>query len=87
MYVSFRRGALNYVLNDIPVFFVSFLKNTCKGLEESNLNQRMFLWGGVNEDSKIYWVSWVDVCKPKSKDGLMVKYLCLINLSLLEKWR
>lgn len=49
--------------------------------------QRRFLWGGVKEDSKISWVSWVNVCKPKSKDGLGVRDLLCVNLSLLAKLR
>ncbi|KHN07296.1 hypothetical protein glysoja_027386, partial [Glycine soja] len=28
--------------------------------------QRKFIWGGEGERSKIAWVSWKSICKPKS---------------------
>jgi hypothetical protein len=37
--------------------------------------------------SKIPWVSWGDVCRPKKERGLGVKDLKSFNLSLLAKWR
>lgn len=46
-----------------------------------------FLWEGVKEDSKIAWVQWVDVCKPKKFGDLGVCDLWLVKLDLLGKWR
>lgn len=46
---------------------------------------RRFLWGGVIEGSKISWVKWEDVCKPKNLWGLSVCDLRLVNLALLGK--
>lgn len=37
--------------------------------------------------SKIPWVNWDDVCKSKSRGGLEVKDLWMINFSLLMKWK
>jgi hypothetical protein len=31
--------------------------------------QRNFLWGGASNKSKIAWVKWVDVCRPKEEGG------------------
>ncbi|GAU45708.1 hypothetical protein TSUD_86840 [Trifolium subterraneum] len=36
---------------------------------------------------KIPWVSWKDVCRPKSEGGLGVRDLKWFNVSLLAKWR
>jgi hypothetical protein len=49
--------------------------------------QREFLWGGVNGGRKISWVKWSVVCLEKSKGGLGVRDIRLVNLSLLAKWR
>jgi hypothetical protein len=49
--------------------------------------QRNFLWGGSNNTSKIAWVKWCDLCRPKECGGLGNKNLRLVNVSLLTKWR
>jgi hypothetical protein len=49
--------------------------------------QRKFLWSGLSNRSKISWVKWSNVCKPKSDGGLGVRDLRLTNISLLAKWR
>ncbi|MCH82018.1 ribonuclease H protein [Trifolium medium] len=49
--------------------------------------QREFLWGGVRGGKKVSWIKWSVVCKAKSKGGLGVRDVSLVNLSLLAKWR
>jgi hypothetical protein len=49
--------------------------------------QRNFLWGGLSTRRRINWVKWADICKTKKEGGLGIKDLCLMNLSLLAKWR
>ncbi|GAU40296.1 hypothetical protein TSUD_362760 [Trifolium subterraneum] len=49
--------------------------------------QREFLWGGVRGGNKVSWVKWAVVCKDKSKGGLGVRDVRIVNLSLLAKWR
>lgn len=41
----------------------------------------------MNGGRKISWVRWKSVCQPKSKGGLGVRDIRLVNLSLLAKWR
>lgn len=43
--------------------------------------------GGVDEESKINWVKWSDVCKPKDHGGLGIKDWRLFNMALLGKWQ
>lgn len=74
------------MINVIPIFFLSYLKMPIKAWRKIDQIQRRFLWRGFKGDSKIYWISWDDVCKPKSKCGLWVRDLRLVNLSILIKW-
>ena len=48
--------------------------------------QRDFLWGGRALERKPHLVSWSIVCLDKSKGGLGVRDLLLLNKSLLCKW-
>lgn len=43
----------------------------------------MVVWGGVWV-IKVSWVKWSNVGKPKSKGGLGVRDLRLVNFDLLE---
>ncbi|XP_057425977.1 uncharacterized protein LOC130719370 [Lotus japonicus] len=47
----------------------------------------LFLWGGSDEDRKVAWVNWEDLCNPKSAGGLGIRDLECFNLALLGKWR
>jgi len=49
--------------------------------------QSDFLWGGTRGRRKLCWVKWRVVCQPRSKGGLGVRDIRLVNLSLLLKWR
>ncbi|MCH83867.1 ribonuclease H protein, partial [Trifolium medium] len=66
-YLSFggRIVMVNAVLNAIPIFYLSFLKMSVKVWREVVKIQRKFLWGGLSNRTKISWVKWDDVCKPK----------------------
>jgi len=41
----------------------------------------------VGGGKKISWVKWEAVCQQKSKGGLGVKDIRVMNMSLLAKWR
>jgi hypothetical protein len=79
---------INSVLYAIPIFYLSFFKlPSCVRLEIIQI-QRNFLWGGTSGDgSKIPWVKWLDVCRPKKEGGLGIKDLKVFNFSLIAKWR
>ncbi|GAU18134.1 hypothetical protein TSUD_248350 [Trifolium subterraneum] len=88
-YVSLggRVVLLNSVLAAIPIFYLSLFKMPV-GVWKKIVNlQRRFLWGGVAGSSKIPWVNWRDVCRPKKEGGLGVKDLRIMNISLLAKWK
>jgi hypothetical protein len=78
---------LNSVLNSIPIFYLSFFKMPIKVVKKMKGIQRRFLWGGVGDNKKVCWVKWRNVCQPKSKGGLGVRDIKLVNISLLAKWK
>lgn len=78
---------LNSVLNSIPIFYLSYLKMPVRVIKKVEGIQRRFLWGGVGGPNKICWVKWRKICQPKSKGGLGVRDIKLVNLSLLAKWK
>jgi len=78
---------LNSVLNAIPIFYLSFLKIPAKVLKLVIRIQKEFLWGGVSGGRKVCWVKWKKICQPRSKGGLGVRDVKLVNLSLLAKWK
>lgn len=77
---------INFLLNVIPIFFMSFLEMLVEVWKKLVQIQRRFLWGGVKGESKISWVSWVDICKSNSKGSLGARDLHMVNLALLDKW-
>jgi exonuclease III len=89
-YVSLggRVVLINSVLASIPIFYLSYMKLP-SGVRKAIIRlQRNFLWGtSASGESKIPWVRWSDVCRPKKDGGLGVKDLKIFNLSLLAKWR
>lgn len=91
-----RRRALSFegcifllksVLTTMPLFYLSFYRlpkavaHTISGL------MWKFLWDGSKEESKICWMSWAQVCRPKECGGLGIKDLEKFNTALLGKWR
>ncbi|GAU09987.1 hypothetical protein TSUD_393040 [Trifolium subterraneum] len=49
------------------------------------IKRRLGSWR--NKYSKICWVKWDDICRPKKEAGLGLRDLRLVNSSLLAKWR
>jgi hypothetical protein len=78
---------INAVLNAIPIFYLSYLKMPKKVWKELVKIQRVFLWAGLSKNTKICWVRWEVICRPKKEGGLGVRDLRLVNISLLAKWK
>lgn len=76
---------LNSVLKSIPTSYLSFLKIPIRVIKSIIYIEREFIWGGVRGDCKINRFSWRWICLPKSKGGLGVKDMKLVNISLLTK--
>ncbi|KAF1869220.1 hypothetical protein Lal_00048502 [Lupinus albus] len=78
---------LNSVHANIPTYLLYLYKAPKKVLAKLVNLQRRFLWGNKRGDKGIVWVSWAEVCKPKSLGGLWVKNLAHFNDALLGKWK
>jgi hypothetical protein len=78
---------LNSVLSAIPIFYLSFMMMPAKVWKEVVKIQRNFLWSGLDKKTKICWVKWDLVTKPKDEGGLGVRDLRRVNLSLLANWQ
>ena len=73
------------VAQAIPSYTMSsFLlpKSLCEDLERE---MRSFWWGQKQQETKIAWVGWKKMCKPKSLGGMGFRNLQAFNLALLAK--
>ena len=81
-----RLTLIRSTLSSLPIYFLSLFrmpKTVCSRLEKI---QRDFLWGGGNHERKPHLVNWKTVCQEKSRGGLGVRGLSLMNQALLCKW-
>ena len=81
-----RLTLIRSTLSSLPIYFLSLFrmpKRVCARLEKI---QRDFLWGGGNLDRKPHLVNWKTVCLAKSRGGLGVRGLSVMNQALLCKW-
>lgn len=76
---------IKVVTHAIPTYMISCFqlpKSLCKDLEKM---MRSFWWGQKQQESKMAWVSWKTMCKPKSLRGMGFRNLQAFNLALLAK--
>ncbi|GMI72472.1 hypothetical protein HRI_000916500 [Hibiscus trionum] len=74
------------ILASLPIYFLSLFRMPKAISNRLNGLMARFLWGGSSEKSKIHWVKWIDVCKPKEIGGLDILDLDTVNRALLGKW-
>ncbi|XP_026410545.1 uncharacterized protein LOC113305757 [Papaver somniferum] len=58
------------------------------GSVEKKLNKLMrnFLWDSTEERIRMFWVSWLKICKPKHLGGLGIQNLRCTSKALKAKW-
>ena len=81
-----RLTLIRSTLSNLPIYFLSLFrmsKIVCSRLEKI---QRDFLWDGGNLERKPHLVNWKTVCLEKSRGGLGVRGLSVMNQALLCKW-
>ncbi|RHN70051.1 putative reverse transcriptase zinc-binding domain-containing protein [Medicago truncatula] len=81
-----RLVLLKSVLSSLPVYAFSFFRapsGIISTLESLFIN---FFWGGSEDQRKISWVSWNNICASKINGGLGVRRMREFNVSLLGKW-
>ncbi|KAG9449626.1 hypothetical protein H6P81_009591 [Aristolochia fimbriata] len=70
-------------LSGIPMHYYALPSSVVKELERLYRN---FLWKGATEDFKYHLVNWRKVCLPKSKGGLGIHRIALVNKAFMLKW-
>ncbi|KAL8508020.1 hypothetical protein ACS0TY_018544 [Phlomoides rotata] len=74
------------VLSAMPVYCLSFFLLAKQTIHELTKIQCCFLWGGDDENKKIHWVKWEEVCKKREDGGLGIRELSKFNWALVGKW-
>ncbi|XP_050241151.1 uncharacterized protein LOC126690058 [Quercus robur] len=77
------------VAQAIPTYTMSCFKLPDTFCEELMSMIRNFWWGQKQDERKLNWMSWDNLCKPKVDGGMGFKQLKPFNLALLAKqgWR
>lgn len=88
-FVSLGGGVvlINSIQNSNLIFYLSFMNLSTKAWKRICRIHKRFLWGGLKVAKKIPQVSQVDVCRPKDKGQLEIRYVRFMNQALLGKWR
>ena len=77
------------VIQAIPTYTMSCFKLPKGLINEIETLIRKFWWGYRGEQSKIHWIAWDKMCKPKGEGGIRFREPGKFNDSLLAKkiWR
>lgn len=84
--IAGRVTLIKAVLVSLPIFFMSLLKISKAVVHRPEALFRRFMWGGLDNNRKIHFVSWATVCKPSCLGGLGIINLREMNDGLLLKW-
>ncbi|KAJ9673050.1 hypothetical protein PVL29_026361 [Vitis rotundifolia] len=81
-----RITLIRSTLANLPIYFMSIFHLPRAARMRLEKIQRDFLWGGGALEQKPHLVRWQIVCEDKSKGGLGIKSLGVLNKALLGKW-
>ena len=81
-----RLTLIRSTLSSLPIYFLSLFRIPKIVWSRLEKIQRDFLWGGGNFERKPHLVNWIIVCREKSRGGLGVRGLSMMNQALLCKW-
>ena len=81
-----RITLIRSTLSNLPIYFMSIFHLPRAVRMRLEKIQKDFLWGDGSLEQKPHLVRWPIVCDDKSKGGLRVKSLGLLNKALLGKW-
>ncbi|RVW59956.1 putative ribonuclease H protein [Vitis vinifera] len=81
-----RITLIRSVLASMPIYHMSLFRMPKSVARRLDKVQRDFLWGGGSEEKKAHLIKWEAICEDKSKGGLGLRKLVLLNKALLGKW-
>ncbi|KAL6314020.1 hypothetical protein AAG906_011754 [Vitis piasezkii] len=81
-----RITLIRSVLASMPIYHMSLFRMPKSVARRLDKVQRDFLWGGGSEVKKAHLIKWEAICEDKSKGGLGLRKLVLLNKALLGKW-
>ncbi|KAL0409514.1 UNVERIFIED_CONTAM: hypothetical protein Sradi_1885800 [Sesamum radiatum] len=79
-----RAILLKAVLQTIPTYIMSCFRLPDSFLSDLESIMADFFWHG-RQESRIHWMDWAKLCKPKTEGGLGFRRLKEFNLALLAK--
>lgn len=69
----------------IRTYTISFFQLPHGLYDDLESMMRSFWWGQKNQESKMAWVGWNQMCYPKSRGGMGFQNLQVFNLAMLAK--
>jgi hypothetical protein len=73
-------------LSNLPTYMMSLFPIPALVAKRIEKIQRDFLWGGMNDETKLHLVEWDKVCSPLDEGGLGIRNIRRFNQALLGKW-
>lgn len=86
MSIAGRAQLIRFVLNSLPIYYLSMFRIPNIVARKIVSLQRNFLWGSNSEKQKVITTSWRNMEAPKSLGGLGFGNIHIKNLGLLYKW-
>ncbi|RVW98823.1 LINE-1 reverse transcriptase-like [Vitis vinifera] len=81
-----RITLIRSTLASMPIYHMSLFRMPKSVARRLDKVQRDFLWGGGSVERKAHLIKWEAICEDKSKGGLGLRKLVLLNKALLGKW-
>ena len=81
-----RITLIRITLASMPIYLMSLLRMPRVVKLRLEKIQRDFLWGGGALEKRPHLVKWAVVCSHKTKGGLGIRNLSILNRALLCKW-
>ena len=81
-----RLMLIRYTLSTLPIYLLSLFRLPKRVKSRLEKIQRDFLWGGNSHSRKIHLVNWKIVSQGKSKGGLSIRNLDMLNRALPSNW-